>query len=311
MKRNIITIAFIASLTGCMATQQATKSAITPTNSVSSQPATTCVYESMPGAEFSYTGESKYFSLYFEDDQGYLGRSNIGETLKGKKFKFSGNLKPDHKAFNKYPKVLNIQGKDYSFDSNVSTAVMFEGCSTALWFKGHVNYNALIEKKGFEKTNASPFDANDLAYAYGTENVKEASYEPIITTDEFADSSTIKTEYQDRILLRTWSNGKLTRTPKVFQVYADLLFLNDWGHIRTARTKDGKVHELTRIDTDVDCSGSFGCSLTETVGVTLPLSMLEKNPNGFEIKFYGTREQVVSISSYHVKTLLAGISQIK
>ncbi|WP_260869900.1 hypothetical protein [Vibrio chagasii] len=139
-----------------MATQQATKSARTPTNSVSSQSTTACVYENMPGSEFSYTGESKYFSLYFEDDQGYLGRSNVEETLKGRKFKFSGNLKPDHKTFNKYPKVLNIQGKDYSFDSNVSTAVMFEGCTAALWFKGHVNYNALIEKKALKKLMPRP-----------------------------------------------------------------------------------------------------------------------------------------------------------
>lgn len=311
MKTKLIVIALTASMTGCMTTQQATESTMVPTKSVDSQQVKNCVYDSMPGSEFSYIGDPKYFSLYFEDDQGYLGRSNIGETLKGKKFKFSGNLKPGATAINTYPKVLNIQGKDYSFASNVDTAVMFEGCSTALWFKGHVNYNALIEKRSFEKIDKTPFNAQDLAYAYGTKNVKEASYEPIITTDEFDDSSTIKTEYQDRMLLRTWSNSTLTKKPKSFQVYADLLFLHDWGHIRTARTKDGKVHELTKIDTDVDCSGSFGCSLTETVGVTLPISMLQKNPNGFQIKFYGTREQVISVSGYHVKTLLEGIKKIQ
>lgn len=270
-----------------------------------------CGYENMPSSEFVYTGNEKYFSLYFESDRGYLGKSNLGKDLVGKKFKFSGNINQSSGAINKYPKIINIEGVDYEFDSNVKTAVMFEGCTSALWFKGHTNYQTIQGKEKFNKVDGTSFTVEDLAYAYGTTNVKPAVYEAIIETDEFADTATIRTKFQDRVLLRAWSNKKLTKKPKDFQLYADLLFLNDWGNVKTARTKDGKAYTLTNINKDADCSRITGCALTETVGVVLPISLLENNKDGFQVKFYGTKQQVVNVSGFHVKSLIKGLSEVK
>ncbi|MGF1694011.1 hypothetical protein [Photobacterium kagoshimensis] len=304
MKTKIfIMAACVISFSGCMTTTQGIESTSGIINNK-------CSYDNLNSNEFVYTGDPKYFSIYFESDRGYLGKSNIGEQLQGKKFKFSGINKPNDKIFNKYTKIMNINGIDYQFDSNVKTAVMFEDCISALWFKGHVNYNEIKELKSFKKINGSSFSENDLAFTYGINNVKRAKHEALIDIDDFANTATIKTKYQDGILLRAWSNNKLTQKPKDFQLYVDLKFSGDWGHVKTARTKDGTIYNLTKIDTNADCSGTFGCILTETVGVTLPISLLKTNQNGFDVKFYGTKNKVITVSSYHIKSLNNGISKL-
>ncbi|MET4695230.1 hypothetical protein [Endozoicomonas lisbonensis] len=296
-------------LTGCATTSQNNNSSAE--NAPKSINENQCHYNNMPGAEFIYVGTPKYFSLYFEGDNGYLGKSDIGTKLKGKKFKFSGNLAQEKSYQKKYRKILNINGNDIQFDSNVKTAVLFENCETALWFKGHVNYDRVQNEDTFIKVDGQPFNVNDLAYAYGTNNVKPAEYKANIEIDGFAKRATIKTEFQDKVMLRAWSDSKMKTKPNEFQVYVDLGFLGDWGHITSARTRDGNKYSVTKINTDVDCSGNLGCYLTETVGVSLPISFLEENKNGFDIKFYGMQQREVKISGYHVKSLLQGLEQIK
>ena len=290
MIKTIFTTAILVLfISGCATSPQ--KNSALSENAPKSNSESKCQYSNMPGAEFIYVGEPKYFSIYFEGDHGYLGGSDIGTKLQGKKFKFSGNLAQEEPFKKKYKKNVNIGGVDVQFDSNVKTAVLFDNCETALWFTGHGNYNRIQEKNTFIKADAQPFNINDLTYAYGSNNVKPVEYKVKVDVDDFADIATIKTEFQDKIMLRTWSDSNLKTKPKEFQIYVDLVFFGDWGHIDSARTRDGKKHSITKIGTDVDCGGSFGCYLTETVGVSLPISFLEKNKNGFDMKFYGSLQK--------------------
>lgn len=271
-----------------------------------------CPYKEMPSSEFVYTGSQNHFSSFFASDSELSSEVNaISSDFYDKKFKFSGNTREKKYKGDPYPQVRKLDGGYYAFASNVQTAVMFEDCKIALWFKGHTNYDDLIDGKHFEKVNGSEFSKEDLFYAYGTTNVKVASLEPKIEIDEFSNSSTISTDFLNRVLLRTWSDAQQIKKPEKFQVYANLIFLSDWGHVRSARTKDGKLRNITKIATDADCSNTYtGCVLTETVGVTLPISVLRDNKDGFEIKFYGTKNQVVKINSYQVMTLLNWIEKI-
>ena len=112
-------------------------------------------------------------------------------------------------------------------------------------------------------------------------------------------------------MLRTWSDSDMKTKPNEFQVYVDLGFIGDWGHITSARTRDGNKYSVAKIGTDIDCGGSLGCYLTETVGVSLPISFLEENRDGFDMKFYGSQQKEITVSGYHVKSLLKGLEQIK
>ncbi len=272
----------------------------------------TCAYDKMPGNEFIYTGNPKYLSNFFEDDSGFVsGVNSIANDIYNKKFKFSGNTKPIKPNGYLYPQVKEVQGKYYAFASNVHTAVLFEGCQEALWFKGHTNYDDLLEMKHFKRADGQAVSQKDLAYAYGTLNVKNADFNPKIEVDEFANNSTISTEFLNGVLLRTWSNAEQATEPKEFQVYAVLTFFDDWGYINSARTKDGKSRDVTKISSNANCNNShIGCILEESVGVSLPISFLKENKDGFAIKFYGTKTQVINVDAYQVSTMLHWLESI-
>ena len=306
-------------LSGCqMTSSQSAKDFERNVAPAETKEAYVCPYDKHDAPEYKYVGKPKYLSNLFDKDVSHYRFSDAEKkALTGMKFKFGGHAVGNEYGLD-YATTKVIDGKLYAFKSNIRNPVMFEDCKASIWFSGHTNYHWLdLESddpsnsvSGIVRVDGKKPSVEDLINAYGANNVKEIEAKVTIDSDEYANSSTLRTEFVDNILLRTWSDGAVKKKPTTFQVYADLKFFEDWGHIKTARTKDGKSRKVTKITTDVNCS-DFGCTLTESVGVTLPVSMLKKNPKGFGIKFYGTQQREIFVNEYLVKSMMKGISDIK
>ncbi|MEJ6122960.1 hypothetical protein MT390_13915 [Vibrio sp. 2-Bac 85] len=328
MRNKLLVVASTLVLAACQTTGTDTQSgnveATTSSSFSFSQPVTkidesqcnAAGYAAMPGPEFSYIGQDKYSKLYFNvasDSSNYKYTDADYVPLIGAKFKFTGILAPkEFKSQNPYKKVTTIDDVSVEFESNIKSAIITESCH-AYWFRGHTHYGYVTgEQAGtLEKTDKTKVTVEDFKFAYGPDNVK--AYEPKakIDVDKFAKTATITTEYQDSLMLRAWSDSNLSKMPKEIQIYTEIMLL-DWANFDRAISDDGNKRTLVRIDTDVrNCGGIIGCQLYETVGVSVPLSYVKKNKDGFEVQVYGQQKKVIKVPKYQITSMLEAINKIK
>lgn len=308
MRNNLLILASTFALAACQTTGPVTKFSDDKCNAE--------IYSNIAGPEFIYVGEAKYVTNYFDvayDISNYKYDNISYNPLIGNKFKFAGKLAPkEFKSQNPYTKVITIDGKNIEFSSNVKSMVVTKSCH-AFWFSGHANYDIVTgERAGtFEKSDKSKVSLEDFKFAYGLENVKNYAPEAKIDIDKFAKTATITTTYQDSLMLRAWTDHKLSKKPTYIQIYTKI-FLMDWAHFDRAISDDGKARKLVKIDTDVrNCGNIMGCQIYETVGIHVPLSYVEKNKDGFEVQAYGKQKEIIKIPKYQITEILNVINKIK
>ena len=199
------------------------------------------------------------------------------------------------------------EGKLYRRDKTFSTRVVASDCSN-FYLSG--NSIKITLQSGILATDGSRLNDSQLLEVIGRQSLEPLGLTARIQYDRFEKRFKVATPVYNRILLR----GSVDDSGKVVlvQLYADLIFNESWGFIRSALDTDGRSHEVTKISTNTDCSSRIvGCMLTETVGVTLDQSFLEGKRSGFEIKAFGTKEQIIKVPGPMVEAFLAGLERAK
>lgn len=291
---------------------QSTAPTYTGSNNSSSEE---CNFTEISGTSFTPTALTKrYITNSFKSSPDsydpQLSNKDYFAPLQTESFKFTGKTVPKKLAstFKKEDRI-EIDGKPYVFNGFEWAEIVTESCKVYWYDRG--NYVKLM-KEDVVKSNGTDFTVIDYKSLLGTKNFHEFIIPPAeVTRDKFKETITVRGDYDDGILLRTWGS---TRTNKLLddtiQLYADVKFRENWAFLDSAYDEDANERKLTKIDTDTDCSASslgLGCMLTETVGIEIPISYLEAKQNGFEIKVSGKSESIIKVKGYQVRQILDGI----
>ncbi|GAA78187.1 hypothetical protein [Pseudoalteromonas sp. BSi20495] len=205
-----------------------------------------------------------------------------------------------------------IDGNRYEYQNASDVKVITESCKV-YWLK-RIQY---IEQtvSNVSLSDGSDFVVKNYEEILGANNFRKFNPpEAKVTYDKFTKISKIESTFDNSLMLRTWVKNNVKDKPKKIQIYADVHFLDKWGHLSKAFTETGLVTEITKIDTDIDCSNSKllgGCSLTETIGISLPYSFYESHKQGFEVKVQGTRSKVIKVKDYQVQQILDAVASFE
>jgi len=199
--------------------------------------------------------------------------------------------------------VLNKQA--YRLKINKGTAFITPSCEIFyLEFLRDFDRTSKI----FLQNDGSAITPNDYISIVGSDQLIRADLSATVSFDEFDNAYDIKTKAFGGFFIR----GSIKKdSNEVFftQLYADIEFRDDWGHLKYAKDKKGKSFDVTKIDTDIDCH-LFGCDLTETVGISLSSIYLKNNPKGFTIKIFGTREAVLEVPEDMVQSFIKSTNKV-
>jgi hypothetical protein len=303
--RNLLIISFtISILTGCQSTP--------PTYTGTAE---SCDFNQINATSFMPTEMTKkYITNTFKstpdsyDPQ--LRNKDYFSPLQTESFKFTGKIVP--KTFSsQYKKEdrVEINGIPYVFNGYEWAEIVTESCKIYWYDRG--NYVNMM-KNGSVKSDGSEFTIADYKSFFGEKNFQELTIAPArVEHDKFKESIIIRGDDDDGILFRAWGSTKTNKlNDNNVQLYARVKFIENWAHLDLAFDEDANKRQLTKIGTDVDCSSSslgLGCTLTETVGIEIPVSYLRTKQNGFQIKVSGSREAIITVKGYQVKQILAGI----
>lgn len=306
-------------LAGCQATSSP---ATYQGNNSSTNNAQACGFSKLPGNEYRIAPEYRQFitnDFFYDPD--------VAEVYQLDKSKFSPLTSQSFKVLEtgvvtaedrqsrqaylspyRYNEV-EIDGTPYMLDKSFSTKLVTEDCSI-FYLGGSMLPKSLTSH--IQMANGEPITSEDLLVLIGTEPLAKREMAAEVTFDEFDRLYRIRTPAHDGMILRGAYKPE-TDDLMLVQLYTNLLFFKDWGNISRAVDDTGTTREITRIDTDIDCSSSslVGCRLTETVGVTLSEQFLMDNQDGFRVKFSGTREKVVEVKPFMIQGFLAGVKEAK
>lgn len=199
--------------------------------------------------------------------------------------------------------VLNKQA--YRLKSNRGTSFITPSCEVF-----YLDFLRNFERtsKIFFQHDGSAISPNDYMTIVGKSQLSKADLSAMISFDEFDNAYELKTKAFNSFFIRG-SIKKDSNEVLFTQLYADIKFSEEWGHLKYAKDKRGKSLDVTKIDTDVNCQ-RFGCELTETVGISLSSSYLKNNPEGFTLKIYGTREVVLEVPQDMVQSYIKSINTV-
>lgn len=310
-------------LVGCQATSSpATYQGSNSSDSASTNNDQTCSFSELPGNEYRIAPE---YRQYITND--FFYDPEVVEVYQLDKSKFSSLTNQNFKVLEtgvvtaedrqsrqsylspyRYNEV-EIDGTPYMLDKSFSTKLVTEDCSI-FYLGGSMLPGSLTSN--IQLASGEPITSNDLLMIIGTEPLAKRQMKAKVTFDEFDRLYRIRTPAHDDMLLRGIYKPE-TNDLMLVQLYTNLLFFDDWGNISRAVDDSGTTRELTRIDTDIDCSSSelFGCRLTETVGVTLSEQFLIDNQDGFRVKFSGTQEKVIAVKPFMIQGFLAGVKEAR
>lgn len=276
-----------------------------------------CGFEDMQVSEFALTSLSKKYvtnsisSTPESTDPQFNNKEYFSPVINGT-FKFTGE-RVQKRSYEKYakPETFQFDKVTYQFKGYDHEKIITNSCQT-FWFE-RGNHVTLI-KHSLEKVDGSSFTIDDYKSILNTENVtKYIAPKVKIKHDKFKKTILITGTKEGNSFFRAWGNtdtGKLTKNS--VQLYTSVKFRDDWGFIDNAYDEDANMRKVVKIHTNTDCSSrlrklGLGCSLTEDVGISLPISYLETKPDGFEIKLVGKREAIVRVEAYKVKQILDGV----
>ncbi|MDB4224305.1 hypothetical protein N9850_11070 [Granulosicoccus sp.] len=281
--------------------------------------ASPCGYSDIAGSEYRLTATfAPYASnMFFFDAERSGGMAQLNsaayETLSRQPFKVvaTGLLTADAKvarqpylAQYRYSEII-LGGDLFKIDKGNSTKVLTEDCSV-YYFK--VGQTPKFLEESIVQNNGQPLTTEQFINLTGPTALVPVNTNAKIEIDRFTGEYKVTTPYFDSMLLRGTVNGT-TGELNFAQLYSDLVFFGDWGSIRSAIDTQAKLYEVTKIDTEADCSSSrlTGCRLTETIGVTLGEDFLEQNREGFELRFQGSKTREITIPGSLVRSFLEGI----
>lgn len=280
------------------------------TESASVNTTSECGYSDFKSKEYKLTDKSLPmvpYTFYVDLNQPSYAQSDseIYKNLVKSNFKI---LSTGHKTFDS--RKAYMQGKEYvvidneaySYQKNIATAVILPSCE--IFYLGRLGdfkwiTDFIVNSDG---TGIMGSDHKDFI---GSNSLERVTILASSVFDEFKSATNVKTDSFNGFLIR----GLVSKENVHSQLYADIDFFDDWGHLRYARDKFGNRFELNKIDTNADC-GSIGCELTETVGVPLDIEYLKKYRTGFSLKLSGTKEVIIEIPSNMVEAYLTAVEGI-
>lgn len=270
-----------------------------------------CSYSAISGNEYKLSELTKQYpsNKFFFDastDLGQLEKSSYADLVNGTfKVVDSGIMTAHDTLYASIyePENITLNGVPYKKEKSLSTKLVTSSC-TVFYLRGSETESNI--RDSIVKSNGKAVDDNDVKTLIGDKTLSQVSFTATKKYDRFTKSSDIETEEFNGMLIRGLQDkdGRLVFT----QLYTDLTFTGDWGNINAAIDEDGKMHEIKKINTDADCSGSYGCKLTETVGVLLTKDFLIKHKNGFDIKFIGSLSKIVSVPKPMISAYLSAIN---
>lgn len=202
-----------------------------------------------------------------------------------------------------------IDGERYEYQNASDVKILTESCKV-YWLERGQYIDLTV--RNLRLANGGEFKPSNFEELLGSNNFRKfTAPEAKVTYDKFTKISKIESTFDDNLMLRTWMTDGAKDKPSEIQIYSNIRFLDKWGHLSKAFTETGLVTEITKIDTDIDCSTKKllgGCSLTETIGVSLPYSFYESHKQGFEVKVQGTRSKVIKVKDYQVQQILDAVA---
>lgn len=304
----------LALLTGCVATLSGMKTIETDNYgpAVYTDNSSSCPYQSITGNEYIVTDSFKYeYSSIFYFD-GYMfdpaqNRKSNYTSLELQPFKVvetglnTGFIRQTNSSYKGEERII-LNDNIYTRNQNLSSKIITKDCSIY-----YINGKKPIEKikEGIAHSDGSNLSDTDLINLLGKSSLEVEALEPRITYDKFNQTTSISTPSFKNVRIRGSVNHR-SKNIEWSQIYLDLVFNEKWGEIHSAVDEFGNRHPITKIDTDVDCSG-YGCKLTETIGVNVTKSFLKKHRQGFEIKLYGKQTKVVKVAAPVIASYLTGL----
>lgn len=323
MNKPLSILLIAASLTGC----QTTSSSPETVGSKLDNGVIDCGYESINSAEYIKAPDyqMKYITNMFSSDAASISEKQfynpsyftplatekfkITSTELKNKFYYHASGKPNSRL-KKDNKI--IDGERYEYQNASDVKIITESCKV-YWLERGQYIDLTV--RNLRLADGGEFTADNYSDLLGSNNFSKFSApEAKVTYDKFTKISKIESTFDKNLMLRTWVKNNGADKPKEIQIYADVHFLDKWGHLEKAFTETGLVTEITKIDTDIDCSTSKllgGCSLTETIGISLPYSFYESHKQGFEVKVQGTRSKVIKVKDYQVQQILDAVAKFE
>jgi hypothetical protein len=278
------------------------------------------LYNSLEGKSFQlsedfkpYVTNSFYFDPYKRD---HFQLNGNYEDLKSQSFKVletgvvtAADLNKRRPIFSEYRYYQEeIDGELYKRDKTYSTKVLTDNGSI-FYLGGGTKIESLLSS--IVNTDNSKIDNKDIFLLFGDKPFEKLILAANVEFDKFLKIYNISTPFYNDILIRGSVDAKTNQVINI-QLYADLVFRKKWGNIDNAVDTDGNSHKVTKISTDIDVDVSpiTGSILTETIAISLNLTFLEKHRSGFEIKAYGTKEQVITVPGQLIESFLLGINDV-
>ncbi|MGD9707459.1 MAG: hypothetical protein AB7V07_07355 [Candidatus Delongbacteria bacterium] len=274
-----------------------------------------CIYDELEGNEYKLTELIKtYVTNHFfydpERESLYQNNKNHFKALQNQNFKVLktgcitvDDVKIKQRYFGEYRYYDEvITGELFVLDKSFSTKIITEDC-TVFYFGLRGGVHSL--KSDILLADGSEISDEDILDLIGNEPLKKQTLEASINYDRFEKIYKVKTPMFDDIFIRGAINEK-DQQISFIQLYLNVLFIENWGFISNAIDIDGNSHEVTKISSDVN-SYSFGTTLTETIGVCLDRDFLEKHKDGFELKLFGRKEEIIYIHGLMVRSFLKGL----
>ena len=275
------------------------------------------LYESLEGKSFRiaesfkpYITNSFFFAPYKEEH--FQPKGNY-EYLKSQSFKVletgvitAADSRSRRPLFSEYRYFQEeIDGELYKRDKTYSTKVLTEN-NSVFYLSGRTDLESLL----FSIVNAdgSKIGNKDIFLLLGDKPFEKLILAANVEFDKFKKLYNVSTQFYNDLLIRGSVDAKSNQVISI-QLYADLVFLGEWGNIDNAVDTDGISHEVTKISSDVDSSPILGSILTETIGISLNRAFLEKHRIGFEIKVYGSKEKIISVPGQLIESFLLGLDE--
>ena len=276
-----------------------------------------CSYKEIQGKEYKYKGKYQYMQITFLHNpnlQSYeqMGNKVYEPLMKGFKILETGVTTAENRYYNESPILSGSRYAKSSFnnndiyilDSGVSTKIVSEKCQI---FYTQIKYVSRF-RDSLSNIDGSELSIEDIRNIAGSKNFIKDDFKATISYDRFEKSYKILTPE----LYSTFIRGSMKNNDILYvQLYTSLYFNDKWGFIDKSIDTNGKKHSVVKISTDTDCSGSYGCSLTETIGISLSIDFLKRNKKGFEIKAYGSKEKIIKVPGAMVRSFLSGIENAK
>lgn len=278
------------------------------------------LYNSLDGKSFKLSEDFKPYvsnSFYFDpNNRDHFQLNGNYEDLKSHSFKVLetgvvtvADTNKKRPIFSEYRYYQDeIGGELYKRDKTYSTKVLTENGSV-FYLNGATRFESLLSI--IVNNDGLKIDNKDIFLLLGEKPFEKLILVANVEFDKFMKIYNISTPFYNDILIRGSVDAKTNQVVNI-QLYADLVFTKKWGNIDKAVDTDGNSHKVTKISTDIDVDVSpiTGSILTETIGISLDLTFLEKHRNGCEIKVYGSKEQVITVPGQLIESFLLGINNV-